>query len=126
MAGSIGPLGKPLEPLGNIAFDEAVDAYREQAEGLAEGGVDLFAIETIPALDQARAAVKAIRAVSALPITVSMTFTEEGTTFYGDKPEDVVRTLEDWDVTRGGRELQPGPAADAGDGAAHGRRGPPA
>src|SRR5204863_5589310 len=66
VAGSIGPLGKPLEPLGNITFDEAVAAYREQAEGLAEGGVDLFAIETIPALDQARAAVQAIRAVSAL------------------------------------------------------------
>ncbi|HZM51744.1 MAG TPA: bifunctional homocysteine S-methyltransferase/methylenetetrahydrofolate reductase [Vicinamibacteria bacterium] len=109
VAGSIGPLGKPLEPLGNITFDEAVAAYQEQAEGLAEGGVDLFAIETIPALDQARAAVTAIRAVSALPITVSMTFTEEGTTFYGDKPEDVVRTLEDWDVTVVGANCSQGP-----------------
>src|SRR4249920_3269234 len=45
VGGSIGPLGKPLEPLGNITFDEAVAAYQEQAEGLAEGGVDLFAIE---------------------------------------------------------------------------------
>ena len=109
VAGSIGPLGKPLEPLGNITFDEAVAAYQEQAEGLAEGGVDLFAVETIPALDQARAAVTAIRAVSALPITVSMTFTEEGTTFYGDKPEDVVRTLEDWDVTVVGANCSQGP-----------------
>jgi homocysteine S-methyltransferase len=109
VAGSIGPLGKPLEPLGNITFDEAVAAYQEQAEGLAAGGVDLFAIETIPALDQARAAVQAIRAVSALPITVSMTFTEEGTTFYGDKPEDVVRTLEDWDVTVVGANCSQGP-----------------
>jgi len=109
VAGSIGPLGKPLEPLGNITFDEAVAAYREQAEGLVEGGVDLFAIETIPALDQARAAVTAIRAVSTLPITVSLTFTEEGTTFYGDKPEDVVRTLEDWDVTVVGANCSQGP-----------------
>ncbi|HYU44225.1 MAG TPA: bifunctional homocysteine S-methyltransferase/methylenetetrahydrofolate reductase [Vicinamibacteria bacterium] len=109
VAGSVGPLGKPLEPLGNITFDEAVDAYREQAEGLAEGGVDLFAVETIPALDQARAAVTAIRAVSALPITVSMTFTEEGTTFYGDTPEDVVRTLEDWDVSVVGANCSQGP-----------------
>jgi homocysteine S-methyltransferase len=109
VAGSVGPLGKPLEPLGNIAFDDAVAAYREQAEGLAEGGVDLFAVETIPALDQARAAVTAIRAVSALPITVSMTFTEEGTTFYGDKPEDVVRTLEDWDVSVVGANCSQGP-----------------
>jgi homocysteine S-methyltransferase len=109
VAGSVGPLGKPLEPLGNITFDEAVAAYQEQAEGLAEGGVDVFAVETIPALDQARAAVTAIRAVSALPITVSMTFTEEGTTFYGDKPEDVVRTLEDWDVTVVGANCSQGP-----------------
>ena len=109
VAGSVGPLGKPLEPLGNIAFDEAVRAYQEQAEGLVEGGVDLFAIETIPALDQARAAVTAVRAVSALPITVSMTFTEEGTTFYGDTPEDVVRTLEDWDVSVVGANCSQGP-----------------
>lgn len=109
VGGSMGPLGKPLEPLGNITFDEAVDAYREQAEGLAEGGVDLFAIETVPALDQARAAVAAVRAVSALPIMVSMTFTEEGTTFYGDTPEDVVRTLEDWDVTVAGANCSQGP-----------------
>ena len=109
VAGSVGPLGKPLEPLGNIAFDEAVRAYQEQAEGLIEGGVDLFAIETIPALDQARAAVTAVRAVSALPITVSMTFTEEGTTFYGDTPEDVVRTLEDWDVSVVGANCSQGP-----------------
>src|ERR1043165_2322271 len=54
VAGSIGPLGKPLEPLGNISFDEAVAVYREQAEGLAEGGGGLFAVETIPALAQDR------------------------------------------------------------------------
>src|SRR5258706_11972677 len=109
VAGSVGPLGKPLDPLGNITFDDAVRAYQEQAEGLAEGGVDLFAVETIPALDQARAAVTAIRAVSALPITGSMTFTEEGTTFYGDTPEDVVRTLEDWDVSVVGANCSQGP-----------------
>jgi 5-methyltetrahydrofolate--homocysteine methyltransferase len=58
-------------------------------EGLVEGGVDLFLVETMPSLDQARAAVDAVRALSALPIVVSMTFNEEGTTFYGDRPEDV-------------------------------------
>src|SRR6266542_6449906 len=109
VAGSVGPLGKPLEPLGNITFDEAVAAYREQAQGLVEGGVDLFAVDTIHALDQARSAVTAIRAVSSLPITVSMTFTEEGTTFYGDTPEDVVRTLEDWDVSVAGANCSQGP-----------------
>ena len=45
-----------------------------------------------------RAAFEAVRAHSEAPVVVSLTFTEEGTTFYGDKPEDVVRTLEEWGV----------------------------
>jgi homocysteine S-methyltransferase len=109
VAGSIGPVGKPLEPYGNITFDDAVAAYRDQAEGLVEGGVDLFFIETMPSLDQARAAVTAVRAVSDLPLSVSMTFNEEGTTFYGDKPEDIVRTLESWGVVVVGANCSQGP-----------------
>jgi len=109
VAGSIGPVGKPLEPYGSITFDEAVAAYRDQAEGLLEGGVDLFAIETMPSLDQARAAFTAVRAVSELPLSVSMTFNEEGTTFYGDKPEDIVRTLEGWGAAVVGANCSQGP-----------------
>ena len=109
VAGAMGPLGKPLEPFGNIAMTQAVDVYREQAEGLLEGGVDLFQIETMPSLDQAKAAVEAIRSLSDLPIAVALTFNEEGTTFYGDKPEDVVRTLEDWDVQVVGANCSQGP-----------------
>jgi methionine synthase I (cobalamin-dependent)/5,10-methylenetetrahydrofolate reductase len=109
VAGSIGPLGKPLEPFGNITFDDAVAAYREQAEGLVEGGVDLFLLETMPSLDQARAAVTAVKTLSELPIVVSLTFNEEGTTFYGDQPEDVVRTVEEWDVAVVGANCSQGP-----------------
>src|SRR5687768_16466194 len=109
VAGSMGPLGKPLEPFGNIAMGLAVEVYREQAEGLLDGGVDLFTVETMPSLDQARAAVDAIRSLSGLPIAVSLTFNEEGTTFYGDKPEDVVRTLEALDVQMVGANCSQGP-----------------
>src|SRR5437899_1528492 len=109
VAGSIGPLGKPLEPFGNITVDDAVAAYREQAQGLVEGGVDLFLLETMPSLDQARAAVTAVKTLSELPIVVSLTFNEEGTTFYGDKPEDVVRTVEEWDVAAVGANCSQGP-----------------
>ncbi|HEY2941212.1 MAG TPA: bifunctional homocysteine S-methyltransferase/methylenetetrahydrofolate reductase [Vicinamibacteria bacterium] len=109
VAGSIGPLGKPLEPFGNIAFDDAVAAYREQAQGLAEGGVDLFLLETMPSLDQARAAVTAVQTLSELPIVVSLTFNEEGTTAYGEKPEDVVHTAEEWDVAVVGANCSQGP-----------------
>jgi homocysteine S-methyltransferase len=109
VAGSIGPLGKPLEPFGNVTFEQAVGAYREQAEGLAEGGVDLFLLETMPSLDHARAAVTAVKTVSELPLVVSLTFNEEGTTFYGEKPEDVVRTVEEWDVAVVGANCSQGP-----------------
>jgi homocysteine S-methyltransferase len=109
VAGSIGPLGKPLEPYGSITFGDAVAAYSEQAEGLADGNVDLFLIETLPSLDQARAALTAVRAVSELPVVVSLTFNEEGTTAYGEKPEDVVRALEAMGVAVVGANCSQGP-----------------
>src|SRR5690349_17471836 len=68
VAGALGPLGKPLEPFGNVSFADAKDVYAEQVQGLVEGGVDLFLVETMPSLDQARAAFEAIRAQSALPV----------------------------------------------------------
>jgi methionine synthase / methylenetetrahydrofolate reductase(NADPH) len=109
VAGSLGPLGKPLEPFGNVTFADAVDVYREQAEGLLEGGVDLFLVETMPSLEQARAAFEAVRAVSDRAIVVSLTFTEEGTTFYGDKPEDVVKAAEEWGAAAVGANCSQGP-----------------
>jgi homocysteine S-methyltransferase len=109
VAGSLGPLGRPLEPFGNITLAEAIAAFAEQAQGLVEGGVDLFMIETMPSLDQARAALGAVRSVADLPVVVSMTFNEEGTTFYGDKPEDIVRVLEDLGVPVIGANCSQGP-----------------
>jgi homocysteine S-methyltransferase len=109
VGGSIGPLGKPLEPFGNITLADASAAFGEQVEGLVEGGVDLFLVETMPSLDQARAALEAVRSRSDRPVVVSLTFNEEGTTFYGDKPEDVVRTLEEWGVPVIGANCSQGP-----------------
>jgi methionine synthase / methylenetetrahydrofolate reductase(NADPH) len=112
VAGALGPIGKPLAPIGNIPFDDAKAAYREQAEGLLEGGVDLFLIETMPSLDQARAAHEAIRGLgNDLPVVVSLTFNEEGTTLYGDTPEEVVRTIESWGVPVVGANCSQGPQA---------------
>ncbi len=109
VAGSLGPLGKPMEPFGSVTLADATEAYREQAEGLAEGGVDLFILETMPSLDQAKAALAAVRAVSELPVVVSLTFNEEGTTAYGDKPETVVRALEALGVPVIGANCSQGP-----------------
>jgi len=112
VAGAIGPLGKPLEPIGSIRLDEAQAAYREQAEGLLEGGVDVFVIETMPSLDQAKAALAAVRSLGAeQPVAVSLTFNEEGNTLYGDSPEDAVRELEALDVPLVGANCSQGPQA---------------
>ncbi|HEY7727514.1 MAG TPA: bifunctional homocysteine S-methyltransferase/methylenetetrahydrofolate reductase [Candidatus Eisenbacteria bacterium] len=94
VAGAMGPLGKPVAPIGTIRREEARDAYREQAEGLLEGGADLFLLETQTDLEEVRIAVEAIRSVADLPLVVEFTYTEDGRTLYGAYPEDVIRALE--------------------------------
>ncbi len=112
VAGAIGPIGKPLAPLGNVQPEDAQAAYREQAEGLVEGGVDLLAIETMPSLDQAKVALAAVRSVTTdVPVAVSLTFNEEGNTIYGDQVEDAVRELEALGVPMIGANCSQGPQA---------------
>ena len=91
--GSIGPLGKYLTPIGTIEPAEARDAFREQAEGLLEGGVDGFLIETFSDLTEVRMAVEAVRAICDLPIVTQLAFTDDGVTFTGRAPAEVVRAL---------------------------------
>jgi len=93
VAGAMGPLGKPVAPLGVIPREEAYDAYREAAEGLVEGGVDLIVVETQSDITEATIAVEAVRAVTDLPLVVLFTFTEDLRTLHGAYPEDVVRAL---------------------------------
>jgi len=92
--GSIGPLGKYLAPIGTIGVEEGRAAFREQAEGLLEGGVDAFIVETFSDLGEIRLAVEAIRALTdELPIIAQMAFTEEGVTFVGRSAVEVARAL---------------------------------
>src|SRR5438067_13107650 len=84
--GSVGPLGKYLEPLGTVTADEVREAFREQAEALLEGGVDAFVVETFSDLAEMALAVEAIRAVTDLPAIAQMAFTDEGVTFMGRPP----------------------------------------
>lgn len=93
VAGSIGPLGKPIEPLGKISIEAAKEALIEQAEALLEGGVDLFMIETISSIEEIVAAVSAVRSVTDLPVIAQMTFTTEGTTYFGTTPAEMVARL---------------------------------
>ena len=83
VAGDIAASGKFLAPLGDISFSELYDIYREQAEALEEAGVDLFVIETIMTVPDARAALLAVKDVSDKPVIVSFTCDEKGRTLTG-------------------------------------------
>lgn len=93
--GAIGPLGVRLEPFGEMGRTEAFACFRLQAEGLAAGGVHGFVLETFSDLDEIREALKAVRAVSDLPIIAQMTIGEDGNTAYGTDVETVARALDE-------------------------------
>lgn len=83
VAGDIAPTGLFLAPLGTASFEELVDIYTEQAAALEEAGVDLFVIETMMTLPEARAALLAVRSVSKKPAIVSFTCDGHGRTLTG-------------------------------------------
>lgn len=93
VAGSIGPTGELLEPLGTMTFEEAKVAFAEQAQALAEGGVDVLWIETMSDLEEVRAAVEGARSVTELPIAVCMTFDTNGHTMMGVSPRQAAEEL---------------------------------
>ncbi len=88
VAGSVGPTGELLVPLGAMTYDEAVDAFAEQIEGLKAGGAEVAWIETMSAPDEIRAAAEAaIRA--GLPYTYTGSFDTAGRTMMGLLPKDI-------------------------------------
>ncbi|MBI5172704.1 MAG: bifunctional homocysteine S-methyltransferase/methylenetetrahydrofolate reductase [Candidatus Melainabacteria bacterium] len=95
VAGSVGPTGKLLPPLGDTQKDELDSVFREQMEALLAGGVDLFLIETMSSLEETAIAVRAARKVSKLPVIAQLSFSVEGHTLLGATPEDVTKLLED-------------------------------
>jgi homocysteine S-methyltransferase len=94
VAGSIGPLGKPLEPFGHVTVADAEACYRATAEGLLEGGCDCFILETFQDLNEILAALRAVRHVTLdVPVIAQMTFGTDGKTLYGHTPPLAVRML---------------------------------
>jgi len=94
VAGAIGPLGIRIEPYGPTALSEAREMFREQAEALLEGGVDLFILETFANIDEVEQAIAAVREVCSLPVIAQMTITTEGRTVFGNPPSIIGRRLE--------------------------------
>src|SRR5215510_13411526 len=110
VAGSIGPLGIRIEPWGKTGVDQARDYFREQAQALADGGVDLFILETFRDLNEIGAAIDAVRSVSDLPIVAQMTTEEDGNTLDGTPPEQFAPELEKRGATIIGVNCAVGPA----------------
>ena len=94
VAGAIGPLGVRIEPWGKMGTDEAEAYFREQAAALAEGGVDLFILETFRDLNEMGAAIAAVRSVSPLPIVAQMTIEDDGNSLDGTPPEQFAPEME--------------------------------
>lgn len=95
VAGAIGPLGLRIEPYGPTSFDEAKELFKEQAEALLEGGVDLFILETFSELSVIEQAIRAIKEVSDLPIVAQMTIQMDGNTNFGTTPEAFTARLDE-------------------------------
>ncbi len=93
VAGSVGPLGKPLSPIGKISSDEAKDFFRVQIKGLIGGGVDLILFETIGDIQELVIALKVAREECNLPIIAMATFPSEGRTLFGYTPEEVTTAM---------------------------------
>jgi len=101
VAGSIGPTSRlpvEYEPLGDTSDDEYFATFKEQAEALAEGGVDIFAVETMMFPQEAIAAISACKAATDLPVMATMFFQYEDLhdrdrTMWGESPAEVARTL---------------------------------
>jgi 5-methyltetrahydrofolate--homocysteine methyltransferase len=95
--GSIGPTGEFVAPLGKATETEMVKVFAEQAKALAAGGVDGIVIETMMDLTEAKAALRAVRENTSLPVAVTMTFIKAGgsyATLMGVRPEQAAAELE--------------------------------
>lgn len=110
VAGDISPTGLFLSPLGEASFEELVDIYTEQAAGLEQAGVDLFVIETMMTLSDARAAVLAVRSVSDKPIFVTFTCDENGRSLSGTDITAALTVLQGMGIDAFGLNCSAGPA----------------
>ena len=86
VGGSIGPSGEIMEPVGALAYDDAVAGFAEQAAGLAAGGAEVLWIETMSDISEVSAAVEGCRQATDLPIVATMTFDTNGRTMMGITP----------------------------------------
>src|ERR687890_1399179 len=132
--GAIGPLGRPLAPIGPVSPEEAREVFLEQAEALLEGGADALLLETFTDLAELRLAYDAVR-LFGRPVLAYKTFVEDGETLAEGLPERAAREISSWGADLTGANSPVGPqrmvvivqqmSAGAGPVAAFPNPGPP-
>lgn len=108
IAGSIGPLGLALH-VRELPEDEVFAIFKEQAGALEERGVDLFLLETFSDINELKAALNAIRSFSRVPIVAELTYSEEGTTIAGTRPQEAWQALKGSNIQAVGANCTIGP-----------------
>jgi len=112
VAGSVGPLGTRIEPLGKTSFQEARNAFREQIEALLKGGVDLLILETFGYLEEIHQAMLAAKEFApSLPLVAQVTIDEDANCLDGSAPEIFVPKLVEWGADVIGCNCSVGPVA---------------
>jgi methionine synthase / methylenetetrahydrofolate reductase(NADPH) len=111
VAGAIGPLGLRIEPYGPTSVEEAREIFREQAEGLLGGGVDLFILETFGDLIEIQQAILAVRSLTDLPVVAQMVVAEDGHTPLGTDAALFAERLSGWGADVVGLNCSVGPHA---------------
>ena len=112
VAGSVGPLGIRIEPLGKTSFDEARQSFRQQIAALVEGGIDLVILETFGYVEELHQALLAARDVNPkLPVVAQVTIDEDGNCLDGSTPENFAPRLADWGADVIGCNCSVGPVA---------------
>jgi len=96
VAGSVGPTGEIMQPVGPLSHELAVEMFHEQADGLKEGGADVAWLETISAPEEFRAAAEAF-GLAGLPWCGTMSFDTAGRTMMGMTSSDMVKMIDELD-----------------------------
>jgi methionine synthase I (cobalamin-dependent)/5,10-methylenetetrahydrofolate reductase len=108
IAGSMGPLGIALQ-MREMPEEQIFAIFKEQAGALEERGVDLFLLETFSDVEELRIALDAIRSFSRLPIVAELTYSEEGTTIGGTRPQEAWEALKGKNIQAVGANCTIGP-----------------
>ena len=112
VAGSVGPLGVQIEPLGKISLDEAKDTFKEAIAGLVEGGVDLIILETFGLVVELQQALRAVRELGVeLPVVAQVTIGDDGKLLSGGSLQSFVAGVEEYGPDVLGMNCSVGPKA---------------